>query len=116
MNREKIMTNLNARQEQFVQALFEGKTKKEAAIAAGYSAKSAGCIGSELARMPKIRARVEELQEADRRAKRTQAIVFDRLRGAASDGLQPVTICAASGAPIGLFVPLNMLFDLAINA
>jgi phage terminase small subunit len=110
------MTALNKRQEQFAQALFEGKTKKEAAIQAGYSPKSASCLGSELARMPKIRARLEQLQEADRRLRRTQSVVFDRLRGTMSNDLQPITICSQAGQPLGLFLPFSTLIDVAINA
>jgi hypothetical protein len=110
------MTALNKRQEQFAQAIFEGKTKKEAAIQAGYSAKSASCIGSEPVRMPKIRARVEELQDADRRLRRTQSVVFDRLRGSFSNDLQPITICSQAGQPLGLFLPFSTLIDIAVNA
>jgi phage terminase small subunit len=110
------MTSLNQRQERFAQAIFEARSKKEAAILAGYSEKSAGCIGSELARMPKIRARIDELREADRRAARTRDTVLARLRGAACDDLQPITICNPNGRPLGLFLPFSTLFDVAINA
>ena len=110
------MTGLNTKQEQFAQAIFQGKTKREAAILAGYSPKSAGCIGSELARLPKIRSRIEELREADRRAARTRDTVLARLRGAACDDLQPITICNPNGRPLGLFLPFSTLFDVAINA
>lgn len=50
------------RQESFARYAAQGMTHKQAAIAAGYSAKSASAIGSRLAKKENISQRIKELQ------------------------------------------------------
>jgi hypothetical protein len=50
------------KQEAFAQAITAGKTKREAAVAAGYSSRCASSLGSQLAKHPRVRARVAELR------------------------------------------------------
>jgi Terminase small subunit len=54
------------KQEIFSRSVAEGHTYTEAARRAGYSAKSACCIGSQLARQPRIAQRVAELRQVQR--------------------------------------------------
>ena len=64
------MPPLNNRQwETFCIEYFGGKTKKEAAIAAGYSPKTAQQIASRLLRKVNILERLQELQQAAASAK-----------------------------------------------
>jgi phage terminase small subunit len=48
--------------EAFARFIVQGKSKRDAAIAAGYSKKSATSFGSQLARKIKITKRIRELQ------------------------------------------------------
>lgn len=54
---------INNQWEKFCLAYFSGKTKQDAAIEAGYPAKSAGAAASRLLRIVKISDRLRELQE-----------------------------------------------------
>lgn len=64
------MPPLNNRQwETFCVEYFGGKTKKESAIAAGYSPKTAQQIASRLLRKVNILSRLQELQQATANAK-----------------------------------------------
>lgn len=59
-NSEKPLTS---KQERFCQEYVVDLNRTQAGIRAGYSAKTAGSIGAELLRTPKVFARVEELQK-----------------------------------------------------
>jgi phage terminase small subunit len=52
------------RQEIFCQNVAKGSRHKDAAIAAGYSQRTASCIGAQLAKMPLVAARIQELRQA----------------------------------------------------
>jgi phage terminase small subunit len=52
------------RQEVFARIVAEGRTYTEAAVVAGYSRRSASCLGSQLMKQRQIRERVTELKEA----------------------------------------------------
>jgi phage terminase small subunit len=73
---------MTIRQLTFAENVARGKTNKEAALAAGYSARSAGCSGSQLVRQPKIAQRIQELRSAGRFATPpcvTPEVVLQRL-------------------------------------
>jgi hypothetical protein len=50
------------KQEAFARFVAQGKTKRDAAVAAGYSPKSASAIGSRLSKIVKISQRIQQLQ------------------------------------------------------
>jgi phage terminase small subunit len=60
------MSTLSNRQEKFVREVVAGKSHREAAICAGYSQKSASCLGSQLMSKPRVRARILELKQKTR--------------------------------------------------
>jgi phage terminase small subunit len=95
---------LNAQQEQFAAAVAQGKSHREAAILAGYSLKSATCLGSQLAKRANVAERIVELREQRLRALRTRETILGQLNLAKHE-LQTITICDAEGAPVGFFVP-----------
>lgn len=53
----------NARREYFCQGIVKGLTQKQAAVNAGFSAKTAESAGSRLAKNVKVRARIAELRD-----------------------------------------------------
>jgi phage terminase small subunit len=55
---------MTIRQLTFAENVARGKSNREAAIAAGYSARSAGCLGSQLAKQARIAERIQELRRA----------------------------------------------------
>jgi phage terminase small subunit len=57
------ITTLPNRRESFARAVAFGRSKREAAIAAGYSKHSASSIGSQLALIPAVAARIDELRQ-----------------------------------------------------
>jgi phage terminase small subunit len=65
---------LNARQEAFCEAYVRLRVGSQAAIAAGYSAKSARVLAATLLTQPNILARVKEL--ADQRREQLEALVL----------------------------------------
>jgi phage terminase small subunit len=59
------MARLNdSRQEEFVRNLARGMNKRSAAIKAGYSQQSAGSIGYQISKRPRVKQRLTELQAA----------------------------------------------------
>lgn len=54
---------LQTRQETFARETARGRSFREAAIAAGYSPRSATSIGSQLAKHPRVAQRIAELRE-----------------------------------------------------
>lgn len=73
----------NNRQEKFAQAIFKGKSQKDAAIIAGYSDKTAEVQGSRLLTNAKVKDRVAELfQKAEDKSimsKRELAQMYTRM-------------------------------------
>lgn len=59
---------LNDRQERFCREYMQDYNATQAAVRAGYSAKTAGSMGSENLKKPEILARVRELQEEKRKS------------------------------------------------
>lgn len=66
-------------------------------------------------KLPKVAARIQELREAeqkareaDRRVARTRDVILSRLSNIGAD-MEPVTICGSDGAPAGIFLPLCSL-------
>jgi phage terminase small subunit len=56
---------LTSKQRAFADAVLAGKSNKDAAIAAGYSAKTAGPAGSRLAKLPHVAAFIAKYKKAD---------------------------------------------------
>jgi phage terminase small subunit len=56
------MPQLNQQEETFARAVVRGMSLKNAAVRAGYSARSAAAIGHQLAQRPRIKQRCDELQ------------------------------------------------------
>lgn len=99
------MPNLNPRQETFAVYVASGKAHKQAAALAGYSARSAGCLGAQLAKLPHVAARIAELRDARAKSVETRESMLAQMNFALVD-LQPVTLCGLNGMPIGFFLPL----------
>lgn len=91
------MPMLRPRRERFAEGLAAGKTYKEAAELAGYSARSATCLGSQLAKEPEIVQRVTELRNETRRS----------LGAYAASSSQAVTVLDGSGAVAGIWIPVS---------
>ena len=56
---------LNVRQSKFVEGVLAGKTAKAAAIAAGYSERSAGSTARDLMRTPSVRAEIDKARASE---------------------------------------------------
>jgi phage terminase small subunit len=102
------MPILTARQEQFANAVAQGKTHHEAAIISGYSPRSACCIGAQLARQERVAQRIRELREDRERALRTRETILAQLNLERTD-LKPITISDSSGKLLGFFTPFAAL-------
>lgn len=98
------MRILSARKELFARAVADGKTNREAAILAGYSERSATCLGSQLARQSRVAERIRELRDYSVKPVRTSDTVVAQF-----DSVQPVTIRDSAGRPLGLFIPVIAL-------
>ena len=78
--------DMTERETLFAQVLVSGKTKKQAAIDAGYSAKSAGAQASALLRKPKVAAFIQDLEEeASLAAGVTKTFIVSELKSIAED-------------------------------
>jgi len=84
------MYSLNTRQEAFASAVAQGKTHREAALSAGYSARSATCLGSQLVKQKRVAERIEELRGKRLGALRTREAILGQLNLSRVD-LQPTT-------------------------
>lgn len=77
----------NPQHENFARFVSQGKSKRDAAIAAGFSEKSASAVGSRLAKHAKVSQRIAELQskveQESIKAAITSDSVIDRLVGIA---------------------------------
>jgi hypothetical protein len=99
---------LNPKQELFAQKIAEGLSNSEAARVAGYSARSARCLGSQLIKRQKIRERIQELRQERETDAITREAVLAELSNARAD-LHPLTIRDDGGQALGLFVPFSVL-------
>lgn len=74
------MNDLNARQRTFVTEYVVGKDAHKAALAAGYSAKTAGVTGAKMVRIPKVAQAIETaLKKLEVRSEITQTRVLNEL-------------------------------------
>jgi phage terminase small subunit len=55
---------MTLRQLTFAENVARGKSNRDAALAAGYSARSASCLGSQLVKQAEVAKRIEELRSA----------------------------------------------------
>jgi phage terminase small subunit len=70
------------RQEVFCHLVSEGRTYTEAAVSAGYSKRSASCLGSQLMHQTHIRQRVLELRAARPETTRESVLAALAVEGA----------------------------------
>jgi phage terminase small subunit len=92
--------------ELFARFVAEGKSHKEAAIAAGYSEKSAGQIGSRLAKKENISARIAELQEVAAQLSIQKLVlskdwVLEKLKENVERALQAIPVLDSQGQATG---------------
>lgn len=101
---------ITAKQERFAREYQIDLNAKQAAIRAGYSAKSAECLGYQLLQNPPVAARVRELQaeKAERIGVTVAMVVAGLLKEATSEGQTSshaarVSAWVALGKHIGMF-------------
>lgn len=103
------------RQETFARNVAAGKTFRHAAIQAGYSQRSASCLGSQLMKQPGIAARVRELKAAQPRAPITRDTVLRQLADQEQSAEHAVIIHDAVGRALGVFIPASMLPEASLG-
>lgn len=79
---------LTVKQAQLVKGIVAGKTKKQAAVDAGYSERAAGSAASEALRIPKV-------QQAFERALKKAGLTDEKLAGVLKDGLEANRVVSA---------------------
>jgi phage terminase small subunit len=95
------------RQETFARNVAEGNSYRKAAVAAGYSVRSASCLGSQLMRQPAVAGRVRELKAARPRMPITRESVLEHLAGTAAATERAVVIRDDGGVVVGLYIPVT---------
>jgi phage terminase small subunit len=69
------------RQKVFCRLVSEGRTYTEAAVSAGYSKRSASCLGSQFMKQRQIRERVSELKRSRPQTTRESVVAALALQG-----------------------------------
>jgi len=96
------------KQELFSRFVAEGKTRKEAAISAGYSAKSAASIGSRLSKKFNISQRIQEVQQISASLSITKAVlskdwIVEKLKENVERAMQLIPVLNSTGQQTGEF-------------
>jgi phage terminase small subunit len=99
------MTSLNHRRERFARCVAAGKTHRQAALEAGYSPHSAGCLGAQLIRFRSIDERIRQLRQDRRRAELHSKIIKAKLD--VPETIEPTTLFDTNGLAVGVFVPIS---------
>lgn len=104
MVNKSFMSRLSTfRQEEFAKAVAQGQSYSQAARTAGYSRRSCGTLGSELAREPRIAARIRELEVAAANNIPSESILAHL---GSCESTKAITVRDAVGRALGVFVPL----------
>ncbi|CAN7470004.1 terminase small subunit [Mesorhizobium sp. LjNodule214] len=108
------ITKLNMRQERFCLGVAEGLPQSRAYIAAGYAARgnAAEVEASKMVRLPKVAARVAELQA---KAARRSEITVDSLVAELEDMLQLATRVGQPSAGVSAIMGKAKLLGLVID-
>jgi len=110
----------NPRHEQFARLVASGKTPRESFISMGYSPANAGSCALRLSRIPKVRARIVELQQivtqtANAQAGMDRGWVLSELRKIAESGASEsarVRALELCGKELGMFAgPAEVPWD-----
>jgi hypothetical protein len=99
------MTSLNHRRERFARCVAAGKTHRQAALEAGYSPHSAGCLGAQLIRFRSVDERVRKLRQDRRGAELQSQIIKAKLD--IPETIEPTTLFDTNGLAVGVFVPIS---------